>query len=133
MVPVKTLSNTASPADVELQPILTGQSPVDRHQTRTARTKALLHDPVARTALHNLALILTWSVSGSMLYYTLCDVSTFVTYWNFFRYFFSTMLSLWNRKLVGTGHGVFGKGPFPGVVIIYLLTSADHAAPVCLV
>lgn len=31
-----------------------------------------------------------------------------------YRYFFSTLLSLWNRKLVGEGHGVFGKGAFPG-------------------
>lgn len=30
------------------------------------------------------------------------------------RYMFSTLLSLWNRKLVGEGHGVFGKGAFPG-------------------
>lgn len=29
---------------------------------------------------------------------------------------FSTLLSLWNRKLVGEGHGVFGKGAFPGTV-----------------
>ena len=32
------------------------------------------------------------------------------------RYMFSTLLSLWNRKLVGEGHGVFGKGAFPGNV-----------------
>ena len=30
------------------------------------------------------------------------------------RYFFSTCISLWNRKLLGKGHGVLGKGPFPG-------------------
>ena len=31
------------------------------------------------------------------------------------RYFFSTCLSLWNRRLLGRGHGVFGLGPFPSV------------------
>ena len=31
------------------------------------------------------------------------------------RYFFSTLLSLWNRTLLGKGHGVLGKGAFPGV------------------
>lgn len=36
---------------------------------------------------------------------------------------FSTMLSLWNRKLVGEGHGVFGKGAFPG--------RAVHLADLC--
>ena len=30
------------------------------------------------------------------------------------RYLFSTCLSLWNRQLVGRGHGVLGLGPFPG-------------------
>jgi len=30
------------------------------------------------------------------------------------RYFFSTCISLWNRKLLGQGYGVLGKGPFPG-------------------
>ena len=30
------------------------------------------------------------------------------------RYFFSTLLSLWNRTLLGKGHGVFGMGAFPG-------------------
>ena len=30
------------------------------------------------------------------------------------RYFFSTLLSLWNRTLLGKGHGVLGKGAFPG-------------------
>eukprot|EP00891_Asterochloris_glomerata_P003104 jgi/Astpho2/3104/Aster-03393 len=29
------------------------------------------------------------------------------------RYLFSTCLSLWNRQLVGRGHGLFGKGAFP--------------------
>ncbi|DBA91746.1 hypothetical protein WJX77_007198 [Trebouxia sp. C0004] len=93
MVPVKTSSKAASPADLELQPILTGQAPADRHQTRTAKTRALLRDPVTRTALGNLGLILTW-------------------------YFFSTLLSLWNRKLVGEGHGVFGKGAFPAPLLM---------------
>ena len=31
------------------------------------------------------------------------------------RYFFSTLLSLWNRTLLGKGHGVLGKGAFPGL------------------
>ena len=30
------------------------------------------------------------------------------------RYFFSTCLSLWNKRLVGKEHGVLGLGPFPG-------------------
>ncbi len=60
MLPGKSSSAAASPADLELQPILTGQAPVDRHQTKTARAKGLLHDPVTRAALGNLGLILTW-------------------------------------------------------------------------
>ena len=43
---------------------------------------------VWRVAARNLALILTW-------------------------YFFSTCLSLWNRTLLGHGHGVAGRGAFP--------------------
>lgn len=30
------------------------------------------------------------------------------------RYLFSTCLSLWNKQLVGRGHGTLGLGPFPG-------------------
>lgn len=33
------------------------------------------------------------------------------------RYFFSTCLSLWNKRLVGKEHGVLGMGPFPGAAL----------------
>ncbi len=112
MVPVKTSSKAASPADLELQPILTGQAPADRHLTRTAKTRALLRDPVTRAALGNLGLILTWYV---LSLYTHASFPSAAAYTPVnLRYFFSTLLSLWNRKLVGEGHGVFGKGAFPG-------------------
>ncbi len=35
--------------------------------------------------------------------------------WHARRYFFSTCLSLWNKRLVGKEHGVLGLGPFPGM------------------
>lgn len=52
-----------------------------------------MHSPLVRTAATNLALILTW-------------------------YFFSTCLSLWNKRLVGKEHGVLGLGPFPAPMLI---------------
>ena len=51
---------------------------------------------VWRTAARNLALILTW-------------------------YFFSTCLSLWNRTLLGHGHGVAGRGAFPAPMLMTAL------------
>jgi hypothetical protein len=34
------------------------------------------------------------------------------------RYFFSTLLSLWNRTLLGKSHGIFGMGAFPGATAL---------------
>lgn len=116
MLPGKASGAAASPTDLELQPILTGQGSPRRDSSKAARARQILRDPVTRAALGNLALILTWQVA------TLQSTSL-VTDWQLkflylsktaFRYFFSTLLSLWNRKLVGEGHGVFGKGAFPG-------------------
>jgi len=36
------------------------------------------------------------------------------------RYFFSTLLSLWNRTLLGKSHGIFGMGAFPGAAALAL-------------
>ncbi|KAL3137738.1 hypothetical protein ABBQ38_005002 [Trebouxia sp. C0009 RCD-2024] len=93
MLPGNSSGTAASPSDLELQPILTGQASPARDRTKAARAKQFLREPVTRAALGNLALILTW-------------------------YFFSTLLSLWNRKLVGEGHGVFGKGAFPAPLMM---------------
>ena len=49
-----------------------------------------------RTAATNLALIALW-------------------------YFFSTCLSLWNRTLLGRGHGVAGRGAFPAPMLMTAL------------
>ena len=52
--------------------------------------------PLAVTAVHNLGLILLW-------------------------YMFGTMLSLWNKLLVGHDRGVFGYGPFPAPFLMSAL------------
>ena len=33
------------------------------------------------------------------------------------RYFFGTLLSLWNKLLLGKEHGLFDKGAFPGACV----------------
>lgn len=53
----------ASPTDLELQPILTGQASPRRDRSKAARARQILRDPVTRAALGNLALILTWQVA----------------------------------------------------------------------
>lgn len=60
MLAGKPSGTAASPTDLELQPILTGQASPDRDRSKTAKAKQLLRDPVTRAALGNLALILTW-------------------------------------------------------------------------
>ena len=124
--PGKSLSTSPSPDDLELQPILTGQNHLNKDHSKTARGRQLLRDPVTRAALGNLALILTWYLvdiplcSLHCVYLLQLDKPTVVC-----RYFFSTLLSLWNRKLVGEGHGVFGKGAFPGHVLTQLVLDVN--------
>ncbi len=43
------------------------------------------------------------------------------------RYFFSTLLSLWNRTLLGKSHGIFGMGAFPGATALALCAALRSA------
>ncbi|KAK9915304.1 hypothetical protein WJX75_007302 [Coccomyxa subellipsoidea] len=94
--------------DKELQPILEEEEeeeeskPQSPHETTRSRLRNLAHNSIFRTAAKNLALICTW-------------------------YFFSTLLSLWNRTLLGKGHGVLGKGAFPAPM---LMSSLQFAAQI---
>lgn len=93
---------------------------------RQHRTLSWMHNPLVRTAATNLALILTWCVTTNAdetahRPIALCqtDVTPVLSGRPRFhrmlcRYFFSTCLSLWNKRLVGKEHGVLGLGPFPG-------------------
>ncbi|KAK9819261.1 hypothetical protein WJX81_007119 [Elliptochloris bilobata] len=77
------------------------QSPRPSGETRHASLRHALQNSLVRTALKNGALICTW-------------------------YFFSTLLSLWNRTLLGKGHGIFGKGAFPAPMLMSSLQFASQ-------
>ena len=59
-MPSKSSVKSASPADLELQPILNGQAPSDG---RATKVRAVLRDPVTNAALKNVGLILTWYIA----------------------------------------------------------------------
>lgn len=97
----------APPTGVELQPMLAPHAsssdttwvavdPPGSSPPRRRRLAAALAHPVARTAARNLGLILLW-------------------------YAFSTTLSLYNRTLLGHGHGVGGRGAFPAPLLMTTL------------
>ncbi|KAK9828533.1 hypothetical protein WJX72_000627 [[Myrmecia] bisecta] len=99
--------HTVEHRESELQPILPAAAEsLGDHSTSHSRKPLIKHhlwqNALFRAALKNLALICTW-------------------------YFFSTLLSLWNRSLLGQNHGFFGKGPFPAPL---LMTSLQFAAQV---
>ena len=97
-----------APPGVELQPMLagprssadaaagaTGWAVVDPPLAPPARGGGW-DTPLVRSAVKNLSLILLW-------------------------YAFSTCLSLYNRTLLGHGHGVQGKGAFPAPLLMTAL------------
>eukprot|EP00775_Hariotina_reticulata_P003160 gene3160-3438_t len=65
----------------------------DSTQQAKLKVKAQLNDTVARTAVRCGLLILTW-------------------------YFLSTALGIFNKKLVGKEHGIFGRGAFPAPMLL---------------
>lgn len=70
--------------------------------------------PFFQKALVNLTLILIWwgpqgAVIGTDSAVHPADLA------RFHRYFFSTLLSVWNSILLGRNRGVFHKGAFPGM------------------
>ena len=96
-----------TPLGVELQPMLAG--PRSSADAAAATGWAVVDPPLAppargggwdtplvRSAVKNLSLILLW-------------------------YAFSTCLSLYNRTLLGHGHGVQGKGAFPAPLLMTAL------------
>eukprot|EP00884_Botryococcus_braunii_P017264 jgi/Botrbrau1/4220/Bobra.0044s0018.7 len=92
--------------EVELQPILdpddVNVTRVNVVEVRQSRPRAsILNNPVFKASLRNLVLIVTW-------------------------YFFSTVLSLWNRRLLGQNQGVLGKGPFPAPMLMSSLQFASQ-------
>lgn len=85
MLPGKASGAAASPTDLELQPILTGQASPRRDSSKAARARQLLRDPVTRAALGNLGLILTWQVAALRSTYL-------VTGWQlYFQYLFGCL------------------------------------------
>ncbi|CAK0780864.1 hypothetical protein CVIRNUC_005201 [Coccomyxa viridis] len=97
-------SSAEHPKDEEGIPILSEKQDYnDKHALKLqSGLQKLWHNSIFRTAVRNASLILTW-------------------------YFFSTCISLWNRKLLGKGHGVLGKGPFPAPM---LMSSLQFAAQI---
>lgn len=126
--------NMAAEDDLELLPILSNKKPSLAGQSSgrsggETLQKSLQTKSAYRTVLKASILILIWWISPVWVFHNGCarmiwDSSHLRSrcirlllpfYRKFRRYFLSTLLSMWNRKLLDREHGgIFQLGPFPG-------------------
>lgn len=115
--------------DAELQPIFNkGRDEIFLQISKTSKEQTI--KPVSRVVLKASALIGLWyDISNFLNAHSLVLASAMDRLWfdcihsnvsyysltSCLRYFLSTILSMWNRKLLDREHGgILDKGPFPG-------------------
>lgn len=122
------MASTAN-AHLEMQPMLEdGEAGFSRVKEKEAQSsigdeaKGLRLKPAYRTIAKTAVLISTWCVSSASSKSATSLGRQFLK-GSWHRYLLSTLLSMWNRKLLGKEKGgVLDLGPFPGNVGVNHLT-----------